>query len=176
MADARDRQRAATVEDYAAVDAMMRQDLEHYSNALVRIQDKDGKLVPFAWNRAQRELHRILERQREATGKVRAVILKARQLGIGVPHDLSIIGIDDHPLAETLGITTLAQRPGAQGGRAVELLLELALDLEGQGVFARDTDAAGKPWQRVAPCLSAFVNGPSVGGLGEEDAREGSVI
>ncbi|HBP21481.1 MAG TPA: hypothetical protein DEA08_27295 [Planctomycetes bacterium] len=51
-------------------------------------------------------------------------------------------------------------------------VVELALDLEGQGVFARDTDAAGKPWQRVAPCLSAFVNGPSVGGLGEEDARD----
>ncbi|MER3387670.1 MAG: LacI family DNA-binding transcriptional regulator [Microcella pacifica] len=52
------------------------------------------------------------------------IMMAARQLGIGVPHDLSIIGIDDHPLAETLGITTLAQRPGAQGGRAVELLLE----------------------------------------------------
>ena len=52
------------------------------------------------------------------------IMIAARQLGIGVPHDLSIIGIDDHPLAESLGITTLAQQPGAQGGRAVELLLE----------------------------------------------------
>ena len=52
------------------------------------------------------------------------IMIAARQLGIGVPHDLSVIGIDDHPLAEPLGITTLAQRPGAQGGRAVELLLE----------------------------------------------------
>lgn len=52
-------------------------------------------------------------------------------------------------------------------------VVELALDLEGRGVFARDPDSAGgKTWQRVAPCLAAFLNGPSVGGLGQEDARD----
>ena len=51
------------------------------------------------------------------------ITIAARQLGISVPHELSIIGIDGHPVAEMLGITTLAQRPGKQGERAVELLL-----------------------------------------------------
>jgi len=51
------------------------------------------------------------------------VIVAARQLGISVPGELSVIGVDGHPLAEMFGLTTLVQQPGAQGGRAVELLL-----------------------------------------------------
>lgn len=52
-------------------------------------------------------------------------------------------------------------------------VVELAIDLEGQGVFARDPETpSGKAWQRVAPCLAAFLNGPSVGGLGVEDPRD----
>jgi DNA-binding LacI/PurR family transcriptional regulator len=51
------------------------------------------------------------------------IMVAARQLGITVPHELSIIGIDGHPLAEMFGLTTLVQQPGAQGAQAVELLL-----------------------------------------------------
>jgi DNA-binding LacI/PurR family transcriptional regulator len=51
------------------------------------------------------------------------IMVAARQLGINVPHELSIIGIDGHPLAEMFGLTTLVQQPGAQGAQAVELLL-----------------------------------------------------
>jgi DNA-binding LacI/PurR family transcriptional regulator len=55
------------------------------------------------------------------------VILAARQLGIQVPSQLSVIGIDDHDLAELFGLTTLAQAPGRQGTLAVDLLMrELA--------------------------------------------------
>jgi hypothetical protein len=39
-------------------------------------------VVPFRWNAAQVKLHAILERQLEARGLVRALILKARRLGI----------------------------------------------------------------------------------------------
>ncbi len=54
-------------------------------------------------------------------------IIAARQLGIQVPSQLSIVGIDGHDLAEMFGLTTLAQHPKAQGVLAVELLLsELA--------------------------------------------------
>ena len=52
------------------------------------------------------------------------IMIAARQLGISIPQDLSIIGIDDHPMAEMFGLTTLAQRPGSQGDRAVELLIQ----------------------------------------------------
>ncbi len=51
------------------------------------------------------------------------ITVAARQLGISIPRELSVIGIDGHPLAEMFGLTTLAQQPGAQGARAVELLL-----------------------------------------------------
>lgn len=33
----------------------------------------------------------------------------ARRLGLRVPEDLSVVGVDDHDLAETLGLTTIAQ-------------------------------------------------------------------
>jgi DNA-binding LacI/PurR family transcriptional regulator len=50
-------------------------------------------------------------------------MVAARQLGISIPGELSIIGIDGHPLAEMFGLTTLVQQPGAQGARAVKMLL-----------------------------------------------------
>jgi DNA-binding LacI/PurR family transcriptional regulator len=51
-------------------------------------------------------------------------IIAARRLGIQVPGDLSVVGIDDHELAEMFSLTTLAQVPREQGAAAVELLLE----------------------------------------------------
>lgn len=51
------------------------------------------------------------------------VMVAARQLGISVPNDLSVIGVDGHPLSTMFGLTTLAQEPERQGARAVELLL-----------------------------------------------------
>jgi DNA-binding LacI/PurR family transcriptional regulator len=50
-------------------------------------------------------------------------IIAARRLGIRVPTDLSVVGIDDHEYAEMFGLTTLAQVPREQGAAAVELLL-----------------------------------------------------
>ena len=50
-------------------------------------------------------------------------IIAARRLGILVPSELSVIGIDDHVNAEMFGLTTLRQVPREQGATAVELLL-----------------------------------------------------
>lgn len=64
------------------------------------------------------------------------VLLAARDLGLDVPGDLSVIGIDDHELAETFGLSTVAQHPVAQGRRAVEVLMgELGVldPVEGHG-------------------------------------------
>jgi DNA-binding LacI/PurR family transcriptional regulator len=52
------------------------------------------------------------------------VILAARQLGIQVPQQLSVVGIDDHDLAELFGLTTVRQEPAQQGNLAVELVME----------------------------------------------------
>ena len=51
-------------------------------------------------------------------------ILAARELGLRVPEDVSVMGIDDHELAAFFGLTTIAQYPAEQGRRAVEILME----------------------------------------------------
>jgi DNA-binding LacI/PurR family transcriptional regulator len=51
-------------------------------------------------------------------------IVAARQLGIQVPAQLSVVGIDGHELAEMFGLTTLAQDPKSQGTFAVELVMD----------------------------------------------------
>lgn len=51
------------------------------------------------------------------------VVVAARQLGIRVPSELSVVGIDDHDLAEMFGLTTVRQRPRAQGRDAVHLMM-----------------------------------------------------
>ncbi|MBX3092658.1 MAG: LacI family DNA-binding transcriptional regulator [Cryobacterium sp.] len=51
-------------------------------------------------------------------------IVAARQLGIHVPTQLSVIGLDGHHLAPMFGLTTLEQFPSRQGARAVELILD----------------------------------------------------
>lgn len=50
-------------------------------------------------------------------------IIAARRLGIQVPLNLSIVGIDDHELAQMFSLTTLRQDPREQGAAAVDLLL-----------------------------------------------------
>ena len=56
-------------------------DLEYFAAETLRSARKPG-LEPFVFNEAQRKLHAMLEDQKKKTGRVRAIILKARQLGI----------------------------------------------------------------------------------------------
>jgi DNA-binding LacI/PurR family transcriptional regulator len=51
-------------------------------------------------------------------------ILAARDLGMVVPRDVSIIGIDDYDLSDFFGLSTVAQFPRGQGEKAVEILME----------------------------------------------------
>lgn len=74
--------RAALLEQYREVDRLMRNNLPHYCAKAVRIQTKTGELKPLVLNKAQLKLHEAIERQRESRGQVRALVLKARQLGI----------------------------------------------------------------------------------------------
>lgn len=59
----------------------LRDDFEYFARHCLRIRQKDGKVVPFKLNKAQKHLHGRLEAQRRATGRVRAIIVKGRQLG-----------------------------------------------------------------------------------------------
>lgn len=59
----------------------LRDDFEHYAPRCLRIRTKAGEVLPLNLNRAQRYVHERLEAQLQATGKVRALLLKARQQG-----------------------------------------------------------------------------------------------
>ncbi|WP_194421729.1 LacI family DNA-binding transcriptional regulator [Microbacterium abyssi] len=50
-------------------------------------------------------------------------IIAARRMGIAVPTELSVVGIDDHQHAEMFSLTTIRQQPREQGRAAVRLLL-----------------------------------------------------
>ena len=52
----------------------------------------------------------------------------ARRLGLRVPEDLSVIGIDDYVLSEVLGLTTVRQDVAGQGHAAADLLLRALHD------------------------------------------------
>lgn len=56
-------------------------DLKLFAPKFLIIKSKDGAPKPFILNRAQQYIHQRLETQREATGKIRAIILKGRQQG-----------------------------------------------------------------------------------------------
>lgn len=52
----------------------------------------------------------------------------AGRLGITVPDELSIIGIDDHSMSSVMGLTTVRQDVQGQGRLAAELLLEALVE------------------------------------------------
>ena len=56
-----------------------------------------------------------------ALGAVRTI----RRAGLEIPRDISIVGIDDHPLAALTDLTTVRQPAHEQGVRAAEMLLRL---------------------------------------------------
>lgn len=52
-------------------------------------------------------------------------ILAARDFGLRVPEDLSVVGMDGHELGETFGLTTIDQDPRGQGKLAAATALAL---------------------------------------------------
>jgi DNA-binding LacI/PurR family transcriptional regulator len=69
-------------------------------------------------------------------------IMAARDLGLRVPQDVSVIGIDNHDMSDFFGLTTLDQRVREQGTFATKILLELLLDptLESHVNVEEETD------------------------------------
>lgn len=60
----------------------LRDDFAFYSRNALRIRTKEGKINPLVLNEGQEELNRRLQEQWESEGKIRAIILKGRQMGI----------------------------------------------------------------------------------------------
>jgi LacI family transcriptional regulator, repressor for deo operon, udp, cdd, tsx, nupC, and nupG len=76
--------------------------------------------------------HTLLHRRPDVTAIFAAsdemamgVILGAGDLGLRIPEDLSVIGVDGHELGELVGLTTLAQPALDQGATAATLLLDM---------------------------------------------------
>jgi DNA-binding LacI/PurR family transcriptional regulator len=58
------------------------------------------------------------------------VLAAARELGLAVPQDVSVVGIDNHEMAELYGLTTIAQPVDEQGRMATRLLLSAVAGLD----------------------------------------------
>lgn len=76
--------------------------------------------------------HQLLEQAPDVTAVFGAsdemamgAFLAARDRGLRVPEDFSIIGIDGHELGELIELTTIAQPVVQQGGDAARLLLDM---------------------------------------------------
>lgn len=65
-----------------AIRQRLKDDFLHYAKRCLRIRAKSGKIEPLELNQAQMYVHERLEEQRQKTGRVRALVLKARQQGI----------------------------------------------------------------------------------------------
>jgi DNA-binding LacI/PurR family transcriptional regulator len=84
---------------------------------------------------ARRDAEGLLTGEHRPTAVVAAsdemafgVMALARRLGLRVPQDLTVVGIDDHELADVLDLTTVRQDVDALGRRAGRILIHRLLD------------------------------------------------
>jgi len=98
------------------------------------------ELADFTVEGGHRAAARILDRMPGATAIFAAsdemaigAILAARERGLRVPEDLSIIGVDGHELGAFFGLTTVDQFPLRQGERAADAVIR---QLSGAGAAA----------------------------------------
>jgi DNA-binding LacI/PurR family transcriptional regulator len=77
------------------------------------------------------------------------VLEAARQLGLRVPEDLSVVGYDDIELAEIMELTTIRQSLFESGQRGAELLLERLEDPELEPVHEQ------LPTELIVRCTTA---------------------
>jgi hypothetical protein len=59
----------------------LKNDFTHYASKCLKVRTKEGKIVPFEINRAQKHILAKINQQLKETGKVRAIVLKGRQQG-----------------------------------------------------------------------------------------------
>lgn len=85
--------------------------------------------------------HRLLDRHPELTALFVAsdemamgAMLAARERGLRIPEDLSLMGVDGHEISELVGLTTMAQPVEAQGAAAAQAVLDLIGGARGASV------------------------------------------
>jgi hypothetical protein len=72
----------ATPEETRAVLKRLFEDFPFYAEKVLRIRTKTGKIEPLKLNEAQRRLIEAADNQWSVEGKVRIIVLKARQMGL----------------------------------------------------------------------------------------------
>lgn len=65
-----------------AIRLKLKTDFSHYASRCLKIRTKTGEVHAFTMNRSQAYLHARLEQQLKDKGRVRALVLKGRQVGI----------------------------------------------------------------------------------------------
>jgi DNA-binding LacI/PurR family transcriptional regulator len=117
------------------------------------------------------------------------VILAARELGLRIPEDLSVIGIDDHAWSRAFDLTTVHQDPHAQGEIAARLVTDqLAglpipagvqrspIELRLRGSTARLGSGPRRPPEASnAPAAAMSASGGAGAGRSTGDARSSRV-
>ena len=71
-----------------------RQDFLHYAPRALHIRDKGGRIIQLRLNKAQLYAHHRITDQLEATGRVRALILKGRQQGLCLDPETRVLTAD----------------------------------------------------------------------------------
>lgn len=82
-------------------------------------------------------------------------MMAAYRLGLRVPDDVSIIGIDGHPLGESMGLTTMVQHVTRQGSMAVAQALALlgGLDVSDETELAMELPVDLKVRSSTGPAV-----------------------
>ena len=65
-------------------------DFDFYSKSALKIRTKQGEIAPLALNSAQQILHEAVQKQMRDDGKIRVIILKARQQGFNLLRRLLV--------------------------------------------------------------------------------------
>ena len=96
------------------VDEILSAPFDRYSSEVLSIIDKQSNLIPFTLNFAQQYVHEKIEAQLHETGRVRAIILKARQEGISTYVAARFFRrVQTRPYQSALVIADIEKRAGS---------------------------------------------------------------
>lgn len=147
--------------DLQDIDNRLNTDLVYFmAEAPMMVLDKQGHLVVFRLNKAQKYLHDKLEEQKKRTGKVRALILKGRQEGCS----LYVTGRNYHITTRRPGVSTLLI---SHEGKATQHLFSMFDRYQNHmDTRLKPTEGAANRTQQTFPALDSQI---TVGTAGNED-------
>ena len=116
--------------ELAAVRKRLLTDFPFYSKASLKIRTKTGEIAPLKLNPAQKILQEAVDKQMKTEGKVRVIILKARQQGLSTYTGWDRCRCPDLPSGIDWAVFDFAVNAGT--GRAAKTL-QRAVEAEEDG-------------------------------------------